>query len=347
MMRRGYYPVKSNEDKNTPFTGHWTRLPMILWCKKDVYDTPIQELMLVHKVSGNKQEHALMQEGFMPIVQDLGVFGLDHCLQLWYLKMQEFDDEIDEFRGKMEDTKKEWRKLHKIPLDVDPAERANEAGGGKWSDKLRSIVDYFGITDKEVLHFYKNFCKLAQKGFKYGGNFDAKVTPNELFYKLGFEHGAIELGEILAEVYKVVGMEYIGPDDFMDFQQYMQLVCVWCLFDHHETLQMFFNICDVKGRNGADFNFVKDRILQMHLQAKDYRLIQIQKTLKHSFTEEKFAPDLSGKLSYKSMVRMHSQLPLVAVPNLLLSVQAVPVLVQFRILGEEEKVHDSEAKAGC
>tara|TARA_B100000795_G_scaffold71524_1_gene50344 strand:- start:459 stop:7646 length:7188 start_codon:yes stop_codon:yes gene_type:complete len=244
LREKGYEKVISNtvqppEDMPTM----WTRLPMTIWYKKHVYETPIKELMFSRSTQTRAQEISLLQEGYFQNVQDLKLFGLDHGLQMWMRRAEKFDDAIKVLADTKGKLNKKIRDLHDVPPDIHPRAVALKHGADDESmDIIDEIVSYLNMKDKDVKKMYKGFCHLANKQVNQNG--DVRVSLDELCHHgLGFEYGAKELGTILYSLLDLAKVKLIDKE-FLDFPQYLRLLAVVCVLDTDQMMRFFFNLAD-------------------------------------------------------------------------------------------------------
>ncbi len=307
----GYEKVESNVDDNTPEPTHWTRLPMVIWIKKDVYATPIEHLMFSRRTTTRAQEIALMKDGYSPIPQDLKMFGLDHGLQFWWRRMEKFDDEIEHLQRVKTKLNRTIRALHDVPPDLDPRQLAVEAGAKEAGlDALEEVIDYLNLTDKEVRRLNTRFCKLAHAKLNPD---DVRLSLDELIHALGFEYGAKELGTVMRDITELAHVELIDGR-FLNFLNYLRLLRTWCVMEPDHLVRFFFNIIDTKKEGYVPMLQMRSLILELHNESNAYRQRNIHKTLKKSFVDKNFAPDGSGKLSFKQFRRCHVMLPQLLYP---------------------------------
>jgi hypothetical protein len=247
LREMGYEKVESNvvqPPSNMPTM--WSRLPMTLWYKKHVFDTPIKDIMFSRATQTRSQEISLMDEGFYQCCQDLKLFGLDHGLQFWMRKAEKFDDVVQELTDRKAKEHKDVRDLHDVPPDVHPRAVALAAGAtNETMDEVDRLVQYLNMSDKDVKKAYAAFCKLAGTDVNKEG--DIRVSLNELCHTgLGFEYGAKELGSVLYSLLELSKVELIDKQ-FLDFSNYLKLMSVVCVMDTEQFLRFFFNLADVVG----------------------------------------------------------------------------------------------------
>merc|ERR1711871_60849 len=56
--KAGFERVFSNESRDIPKPGHWTRLPFTIWIRKAVYETPIDDIM-ISRWTRTRMEHRI------------------------------------------------------------------------------------------------------------------------------------------------------------------------------------------------------------------------------------------------------------------------------------------------
>ena len=244
LREAGYEKVQSNTvqpPEHMPTM--WSRLPLTLWYKKHVYETPIKELMFSRSTQTRAQEISLMHDGYFQSVQDLKIFGLDHGLQFWMRRAEKFDDDIKVLKDVEQKVQKKIRDLHDVPPDVNPRATALSAGGkSEDMDLIDEVVSYLNMKDKDVKKLYKGFCKLANRHLNEHG--DIRVSMDELCHHgLGFEYGAKELGTILYSILDLAKVDLIDKQ-FLDFPQYLKLLSVVCITDTEQMIRFFFNLAD-------------------------------------------------------------------------------------------------------
>ena len=245
LREKGYEKVQSNSvDPPSDMPTMWSRLPMTIWYKKHVYETPIKELMFSRVTQTRAQEISLMQEGYYQCVQDLKLFGLDHGLQFWMRRAEKFDDVVQDLTDAKVKQHKALRILHDVPPDVHPRAVAMAAGANEETmDAVEKIVQYLNMKDKDVKKLYKVFCKLCGRHVNEDG--DIRCSLDELCHHgLGFEYGSKELGTVLYSLLDLAQVELIDRY-YLDFAQYLKLLSVVCVMDTEQYLRFFFNLSDL------------------------------------------------------------------------------------------------------
>jgi hypothetical protein len=240
----GYEKVESNTvQPPSDMPTMWSRLPMAIWYKKHVYETPIKELMFSRATQTRSQENALLRDGYYQNVQDLKLFGLDHGLQFWMRRAEKFDDAVQLLADTKDKVRGQILVLHDVPLDVNPRLLALSAGGtNEQMDVVDEIVSYLNMKDKDVKKAYAAFCKLAHRHLNEQG--DVRVSLDELCHMgLGFEYGAKELGTVLFSILELAKVDLIDKQ-FIDFPRYLKLMSVMCVMDNDQMLKFFFNLTD-------------------------------------------------------------------------------------------------------
>ena len=244
LREAGYEKAESNTvQPPSDMPTLWSRLPMTIWYKKHVYETPIKDLMFSRGTQTRAQENALLRDGYYQNVQDLKLFGLDHGLQFWMRRAEKFDDAVQLLADTKDKVQRQILTLHDVPIDVNQRLAAMAAGGTHESmDVVDEVVSYLNMKDKDVKKAYAKFCKLAGRHHNEKG--DVRVSLDELCHvALGFEYGSNELGTVLHSILELAKVDLIDKQ-FLDFPRYLKLMSVVCVMDNDQMLRFFFNLAD-------------------------------------------------------------------------------------------------------
>ena len=104
--------------------------------------------------------------------------------------------------------------------------------------KKSSSTSIYQTADVRKLN--TKFCHLANTKL----NPDARLSLDELFFALGFEYGAKELGRVLHEIIDLAHVELTDDNRFMDFVNYLRLLRTWCIMEPDHLVRFFFNLID-------------------------------------------------------------------------------------------------------
>ena len=306
--KQGFERVFSNESKEIPKPGHWTRLPFTIWIRKAVYENPIDDIMVSRFTRTRMEQRACMERGFLQMPVDLSNFGMDYGLRFWYKYMQEFHDEINLEHELTEKAKEQFRGLNGIPPDIDPAYLADQAGDPAINAQIREVVEFIGLPDSAVVGLYKAFRRLAKSDV----NTEIYVTVDELFHALGLRFGGKEFGPRFIEMMWDVAK--LPVKDNLYFVDFVKLCGIWCIMGRRQILLTVFNSQDPMKDGVVPFEKFPELIWDLHKESLEYRKRSVKRLLADRVTPEEFIKDGSGKWQFSWFQRMDTKFPQLLYP---------------------------------
>eukprot|EP00948_MAST-09A_sp_MAST-9A-sp1_P004112 g4112.t1 len=272
----GYIRFASNEcHEDRPSKDHWLRLPMNIYMKRDHQSTPIQEIRVSWPTRGNKMEIDLMDDGFLQLPEDLGMFGMDRGLHLWVRWAEEMEKEKEELEKRVEELNELSKKYAGIAWQ-DPEKVGKKAGGGWLNERIRTMAKHFGIEEANILKMYEQFKKIDRDR-------DGKISTTEWFYWLGFDNGIEDFGKFAVAPFALCGLDHESKIDFADHVQ----VCVsYIMLSKREIMKMCFNHFDDDGSGDLDRDELEEGINDLHKSAPDYRQRHIARSMSDFFKRE-------------------------------------------------------------
>merc|ERR1711871_1100838 len=95
---------------------------------------------------------------------------------------------------------------------------------------------------------------------------------------------------------------------------YLRLLRTWCIMEPDHLVRFYFNLIDPLKEGYVKMAEMRLLILELHNESNEYRQRNIHKALNKSFTGKNFAPDGSGKMSFKNFRKCHVMLPQLLYP---------------------------------